>query len=127
MAQINIKPNRIKFIKALEDAKKRIVQESEAYKVALKKYKADLEAWHKSADLSPNNIKSIKVIDTTYIKKVEVSLKKYPAGKPKEPALPRFSCTSFALDNINEVLVLLELTDAEYVSASVANQVAAYL
>lgn len=136
MAQISVRPNRIKFIKVLNESIKRINKEADAYEVAEKQYKKDMEAWRKSADLSPSNIKETYINTARYAhgepdapESVTVKLKKYPANKPKSPKQPQyigFSKTQ-AIREIETVIKMLELTDDELVNASVANKVAEYL
>ena len=133
MAQVNIKPNRIKFIKALEDSIKRITDERKAYEAELKQYKKDLEVWRKTADLSPENIKEMSIgIDFRLdepTKVVTVTLKKVPTGAPKKPSAPALAVwdENQALEEMRSIIAMLKLTDEEVVSASVANKVARYL
>ena len=132
MAQVNIKPNRIKFIKALEDSAKRLIQIDKDYQAKVKQYEKDLTEWRKTADLSPDNIKSSEIQDVTHFKKIQqvvVVLKKYPANQPVRPAFPELEGYQLkeALQEINSIINMLKLTDEETVSASVANKVARYL
>lgn len=130
MAQINIKPNRVKFIEALKEAKKRIVSDEKDYLAARKQYEKDYEVWSTTADLSPDNIKSVKVSeDYAGRKSVTVVLKKYPTAKPEAPKEPRFTTyrAQQAIEDISDVLALLALTDEDTVSASIANRVAPYI
>ena len=132
MAQVNIKPNRIKFIKALEISLERIHTERKNYEAANKQYRLDLEAWASSVDLSPDNIKETS-IRTDYrgqaIKEVVVTVKKLPTGKPKEPTKPSLEGyrETEAIEDLKSVIAMLKLTDEETVNASVANKVAKYL
>ena len=133
MAQVNIKPNRIKFIKALEDSIKRLTDERKAYDAELKQYKKDLEVWRKTADLSPENIKEMSIgIDFRLdepTKVVTVTLKKVPTGAPKKPTEPKMGMFEQreAVAEMQSIIAMLKLTDEEVVSASVANKVARYL
>lgn len=130
MAQINIKPNRIKFIKALKDSQKRIADAEKDYARDYKQWEKDVEAWARTADLSPDNVKSIRFEDHYSGQyRTVVTLKKYPTGKPKKPAEPRFRnyAAEMAVRDIGDVLALLELTDEDTVSASIANRVAQYI
>lgn len=131
MAQVNIKPNRIKFIKALEESIKRIEREHKENVAARKQYAKDLDAWCKTADLSADNIKSA-IINTNHSDEasgVTVILKKYPPNKPKRPDSPDLTGWRMdeALAEMNSIIAMLKLTDEDVVSASVANKVARYL
>lgn len=132
MAQVNIKPNRIKFIKAIEESIKRVTDERKAYEAGLKQYQKDLEVWRKTADLSPENIKE-SLINLSHFEgkpfEVKVVLKKYPADKPKKPSEPAMSVwdENEALKEMRSIIAMLKLTDEDVVSASVANKVARYL
>lgn len=132
MAQVNIKPNRIKFIKALEASIKRIEKEHDDYNAAIKQFDKDLAAWRKTADLSPENIKSSEV-STHYHngtpQSVTVVLKKYPPNQPKKPTEPSLAGyrKTEAIEDLRSVIAMLKLTDEETVNASVANRVAKYL
>lgn len=132
MAQVNIKPNRIKFIKALEDSIKRIETKAKEYEVALKQYEKDYEVWRSSGDFSPENIKSSVIYTKSYDDKpyeVKVVLKKWPTGMPKKPTEPELYGWQKrdALAEMTSIIAMLKLTDEDVVSASVANKVARYL
>jgi hypothetical protein len=143
MAQISVRPNRVKFIKAVTTALKKIEDAADKYEADVAKYKADYKAWAESADLSPSNIKESKVhVSRTYNCKndeskfapdsVHVVLKKYPANMPKEPTPPitgtKSSCAyTEAVKELKSVITLLEMVDDELVNASVANNVKQYL
>jgi hypothetical protein len=132
MAQVNIKPNRIKFIKALETSLEGIHTADKKYQEDYKQWRKDITAWEQTADLSPENVKEVKIsFDYREDKPtgVAVILKKYPAGKPKKPTEPYLSGyrKTEAIDDLKSVIAMLKLTDEEVVSASVANKVAKYL
>ena len=132
MAQVNIKPNRVKFIKALETALINTENEFKQYEIDLKQWNKDIEEWKKSADLSPENIKSSEITfrySETKPHNVLIELKKYPTGMPKRPTEP----TDYGyhgqikIKELKSVIAMLKLTDEDVVSASVANKVAQYL
>lgn len=132
MATLNIKPSRLKFIKALEDSIKRIELEDKEYEKALEAYNKALTSWKASADLSPSNVKS-SCITLSYrddeATDVRVTLKKYPANMPKKPVEPKFRNyrKTDAIEEIQGIIAMLKLTDEDVVNASVANKVAKYL
>lgn len=134
MAQVNIKPNRIKFIKALEDSLKRLTSEAKEYEAAKKRYNKERALWETSSavDFSPANIKSLKINLDYHDDKpfeVKVTLKKYPADMPKKPEAPALTGWQLeeAIKDMTSIINMLKLTDEEVVSASVANRVAVYL
>lgn len=133
MAMLNIKPTRVDLVKAIKQALKDIPAESEQYKNDLKQYEKDLEAWCKLWDYSPANIKSVHPTINQYnggkVVRSLIHLKKYPANQPKRPKEPRFDGYSMrnALDELSRALRLLELSDEERVSASLANRVVDYI
>jgi acyl-CoA synthetase (NDP forming) len=134
MAQVNIKPNRIKFIKSLEDSLKAITSEAKEYEAAKKRYEKELALWETTSavDFSPANIKSLKInLDYRSDKpfEVKVVLKKYPTDVPKKPTAPALNGWQLeeAVKEMTSIINMLKLTDEEVVSASVANKVAVYL
>ena len=132
MAQVNIKPNRIKFIKALEDALLKTQNELKQYEADLKQWKKDIAVWKASADLSADNIKSSQISFGYHggkVSHVAVELKKYPTGMPKKPTEPAMYGYrgEEKQREIKSVIAMLNLTDEDVVSASVANKVAQYL
>lgn len=132
MAQVNIKPNRIKFIAALKETLKRIEDERLAYHTSMDEYKKARMEWAKTADLSLDNIKESQIDFTsvgTATKIVRVVVKKLPAGLPKRPAEPALKDweAQDAIVQLKSVIAMLELTDEETVSASVANKVSQFL
>ncbi|CAB4128059.1 hypothetical protein UFOVP111_4 [uncultured Caudovirales phage] len=132
MAQISVKPTRTLMVQAIKDALKNIPAEIEKYEQDLKQYKKDMQAWVKSFDYSPSNIKDSDVREDIYTNKVygvTVHLKKYPANKPKLPKRPRFDghYKNHAMEELTRVLRMLELSDEERVTASLANRVIDYI
>jgi hypothetical protein len=134
MAQVNIKPNRVKFIQALEAALLKGETETKQYETDLKQYNKDLEAWRASANLSPENIKSATISTNHHFSNMKpshvvVELKKYPTGMPKRPTEPEsFGYMGKArIAELKSVIAMLKLTDEDTVSASVANKVAQYI
>lgn len=132
MAQISVKPTRTLMVQAIKDALKNIPAEIEKYEQDKKQYAKDMEAWVKSFDYSPSNIKSSDVREDIYSNKVysvTVNLKKYPGNKPKAPKRPRFEghYQHHAMDELKRVLRMLELSDEERVTASLANRVIDYI
>lgn len=132
MAMLNIKPNRVDLVKAIKKALKDIPAESEQYDRDRKQYEKDLEAWVKSWDYSPSNIKqATPSIDhlTGKVVRATIYLKKYPANKPKAPKEPRIRgyYLNTAMDELARALRLLELSDEDRVSASLANRIVDYI
>ena len=132
MAQISVRPTRSLLVKAIKEALKSIPADIEKYEQDKKQYEKDMKEWVASFDYSPANIKdaspridncSGKVYGTT------VTLKRFPANQPKVPKAPRFNgyAKHYAIDELERVLRLLELSDEERVNASVANRVIEYL
>lgn len=132
MAQISVKPTRVLMIQSIKDAIKRIPAEAEQYDRDVKQFKKDMQEWCKSWDYSPSNIKHVEPVmdhlNDNKVVRASIQLKKYPANKPKFPKRPRFDGHSirYALDELNSVLYMLELSDEERVQASVANRVVQY-
>jgi hypothetical protein len=133
MAMLNIKPTRVDLVKAIKKALKDIPAESEQYARDYKQYKKDMEAWCKSWDYSPANIKEVEPVidhyDGAKVVRASIYLKKYPANQPKKPKEPRFQNYSLrnAVEELSRALRLLELSDEERVSASLANRVIDYI
>lgn len=132
MAMLNIKPTRVDLVKAIKKALKDIPAESEQYDRDFKQYEKDLEAWVKSWDYSASNIKEANPsIDHLTGKPVRATiyLKKYPANQPKKPKEPRIRgyYLNTAMDELSRALRLLELSDEERVSASLANRIVDYI
>jgi hypothetical protein len=142
MAQISVRPNRVKFIKAVTVALKKIEEAADKYEADMAKYKEEYKVWEASADLSPSNIKETKVlVGRKYFENspskwapnsVQVTLKKYPANMPKEPTAPATGTKNSytyndSVKELKSVITLLEMVDDELVNASVANKVIQYL
>lgn len=132
MAMLNIKPTRVELVKAIKKALKDIPAESEQYDRDRKQYEKDLEEWVKSWDYSPSNIKYVApTLDslTDKVVRATIHLKKYPANKPKRPKEPRIRgyYLQTAMDELGRALRLLELSDEDRVSASLANRVVDYI
>jgi hypothetical protein len=114
MAQFAIKVKRTDFIKALEDRLKAIPLEEINYKKASEQHRKDYLAWAK---------KSLKAglvelqLSEYHIATLEWSDKAL-SNKPEKPSNP---CTPYrAKEEIEQGLKILNLSDEEYVPASVA-------
>jgi hypothetical protein len=131
MAMLNIKPTRVDLVKAIKKALKDIPAESEQYDRDYKQYQKDLEEWVKSWDYSPSNIKEAKpsIDHNDKVVRATIYLKKYPTNMPKAPKEPRIRgyYLNTAMDELGRALRLLELSDEERVSASLANRVIDYI
>jgi hypothetical protein len=131
MANISVKTDRVLMIAAIKDALKRIPADNNQYDEDKKQYEKDLKVWTESLDYSQSNIKSVNVqLDNEGgVYRHFVTLKKYPANKPKFPKLPRFYGHSqhYAIDELERVLRMLELSTQETVLQSVSNRVIEYL
>lgn len=130
MAQISVRPNRVKFIAALNASIKRIEKEHEEYNTKREAWRAAMETWQQQVNLSPDNIKELAVSNEGL--RVTAVLKKAPKGKPKEFDDSEYTykyahTVQYAVQDIVQVIKLLELVDDEHVNASVANRVAQYL
>jgi hypothetical protein len=131
MAQISVKTNRVLTIAAIKDALKRIPADNKKYEEDKKQYEKDMKAWTESLDYSPSNIKraDVQLNNEGEVYRHSVTLKKYPANKPKYPKLPRFHGHSqhYAIDELKRVQAMLELSTQEDVLQSVSNRIADYI
>jgi hypothetical protein len=114
MAQIAIRVKRKDFIDALEARLKAIPKEEKEYKKAQEQYKKDYLAWAKKS--VKNGGVHLKESDY-HIATLEWS-EKALESRPKRPSEPNVPYG--AVKDIEQGLKILNLSDEEYVPASVA-------
>ena len=125
MASLAIKVKRTDLIKALESRLVAIPKEIEAYRKAEEQHKKDLMTWAKKALKAGQ----IELTDSTYHGPQINWSDKAKDSKPVEPAAPevRVYDVQRVTKEINQGLKILNLSDEEYVPASVAKNLSSLI
>lgn len=125
MAALAIKVKRTDFIKALEARQVAIPKEIDAYRKAEEQHKKDVLAWAKKSlkaglvEISENSYHGPTLIWSQKAQDLRPEA-------PKEPAVRIFD-QSRVLKDIEQGLKLLNLSDEEYVPASVAKNLSSLI
>jgi hypothetical protein len=133
---INVKIPTVKIIAALEDRLERLQDERDHYPALKQKYDHEYEVWKNQVAslVKPANIKDINVMDNSWRNpgehEVAVSYTiKLGKNMPERPEAPKSHGypEREAIENIENALRILRMTEQEEVSTSTYNAVAKYL
>jgi hypothetical protein len=133
---INVKIPTVKIIAALEDRLERLQDERDHYPALKQKFDHEYEVWKNQVAslVKPANIKDISVMDLSWRNPGEYEIGvsyaiKQTNDMPKRPEAPKSHGYQEreAIENIENALRILRMTEQEEVSTSTYNAVAKYL
>ena len=132
---INVKIPTAKVIAALEDKLNTLIKEKENYPAARERYEQDYELWKRelASMVDTSKIKDVGVTNLTWRSpgeyEVAISYKVKAESIPPAPEAPTNPGyrEREAIENIENALRILRLTEQEEVSTSTYNAIAQYL